>query len=607
MRRIDWMGSVCLATLLETGAAQAQRPPGAPLPPPSGRAVARSDRQEYTLLLIDQAQMMADLGRRAGFVEGSRFMLHRPVVVRHPVTGRPLHDRFPIGTLRMQTLGESISLFVAEGGMARSPAVGDILTALDAPTETPDAAGESGRAVPRAPVRVAPRAGALEPVSRANPPPELDDAAPTQSDAEPHTPGPTTAGPTTGAQPEAAPASEMQALALAWNETVGRPPEARIARWQRFLQQFPRSSYTPLLRQEVAALVVMRDGLQARATLESSLRAAEGRAAAERRLAALSQIDPPTLLRAGDPAVFALQLPRGAAVSAVLLYVRRGGSGPFEPVPMRLEGDGFARATLPRGWLSTAGVQCFAEAVTASGASVPLWRSANAPHVVEVEPPARVAPLPGGLTRIDLRFEQVDVGTRVNAAGIERVQRFTLVEGDFLRRVRLPWLYGYRAGFGVYDGAGIALSEVESDRPSVGSTVVYGYQELEFALSRLVFFIGRVQLGVHDGGLVGGAQARMRIGVERYTNLVIGGDVLTEVGQRAFFALNFSPARRLPMLAQGEVFNQSVAGGDPMFRFVYQVGWRFNDWFSLAVRGSYQLRNLQNGGFGFGLSPSFDW
>jgi hypothetical protein len=168
-------------------------------------------------------------------------------------------------------------------------------------------------------------------------------------------------------------------------------------------------------------------------------------------------------------------------------------------------------------------------------------------------------------------------------------------------------LYGYRAGFGVYDGAGIALSEVESDRPSVGSTVVYGYQELEFALSRLVFFIGRVQLGVHDGGLVGGAQARMRIGVERYTNLVIGGDVLSEVGQRAFFALNFSPTRRLPMVAQGEVFNQSVAGGDPMFRFVYQVGWRFNDWFSLAARGSYQLRNLQNGGFGFGLSPSFDW
>lgn len=600
------MGSVCLTTLLGTGVAQAQRPPGAPLPPPSGRAVARSELREYTLLLIDQAQMMADLGRRAGFVEGSRFTLHRPVVVRHPVTGRPLHDRFPIGTLRMQTLGESISLFVADGGMSRSPAVGDILTALDAPTETPDAAGDADRAAPRAPVRVAPRTGASQP-PRANPPPEADETVQAEAAPAPGAPGPTTARPTTGVRPEAAPATEMQALALAWNETVGRRPDERIARWQRFLQQFPRSSYAPLLRQEVASLVAMRDGLQARATLESSLRAAEGRAAAERRLEAMSRIDPPTLLRAGDPAVFALQLPRGAEVSAVLLYVRRGGSGPFEPVPMRLEGDGFARATLPRGWLSTAGVQCFAEAVTASGASVPLWRSAAEPHVVEVEPPARVAPLPGGLTRIDLRFEQVDVGTRRNAAGIERVQRFTLVEGDFLRRVRLPWLYGYRAGFGVYDGAGIALSEVESDRPSVGSTVVYGYQELEFALSRLVFFIGRVQLGVHDGGLVGGAQARMRIGVERYTNLVIGGDVLSEVGQRAFFALHFSPTRRLPMVAQGEVFNQSVAGGDPMFRFVYQVGWRFNDWFSLAVRGSYQLRNLQNGGFGFGLSPSFDW
>ncbi len=551
---------------------------------------------------------MADLGARAGFSEGARFALHRPVVVRHPVTGRPLHDRFPIGTLRLQTLGESMSLFVVEGAMGRSPAVGDILVALDPPEPRspgpPEPAPQPrpGRTPrPQAPGVVEASAGATpSPRPAAGTPPSTPPPSPAAA-------SPAAASPAAASSAGAVPNPEAQELALAWNETVGRPAEDRVARWQRFLTQFPRSSYAPTLRREVAALIAMRDGLRSRDALARDLQQATARAEAERRLATLSAVDPPTVLRAADPAVIALQLPRGAQVSAVILYVRRGREGPYEAVPMGLEGDDFARVRLARGWLSTAGVDCFAEAVSAAGRSLPLWRSPEAPHHIEVEEPARVAPLPGGLTRIDLRFEQADVGTRTNAAGIQRVQRFTLVEGDFLRRIRLPWLYGYRAGFGVYSGAGIALSAVESDRASVGSTVVYGYQELEFALSRLVFVIGRAQLGVAEQGLVGGAQVRLRIGVERYTNLVMGGDVLTEVGQRAFFALNFHPTQRLPMMAQGEVFNQSVAGGDPMFRFVFQTGWRFTDWFSLSIRGSYQLRNLQNGGFGFGLSPSFDW
>ncbi|MFO0652297.1 MAG: hypothetical protein U0326_39120 [Polyangiales bacterium] len=61
------------------------------------------------------------------------------------------------------------------------------------------------------------------------------------------------------------------------------------------------------------------------------------------------------------------------------------------------------------------------------------------------------------------------------------------------------------------------------------------------------------------------------------------------------------------MMAQGEVFNQSVAAGDPMFRFIAQVGWRIARWVTVSARGSYQLRNIENGGFGGGLSTTFDW
>jgi len=582
--------------------AEAQRPPA------GGTTPAR--QREFTLLLIDHGEYMADVGRATGFAEGATFTLFRPVVVRHPVTRQALRDRFPIGALRLRSQGETMSLLAADGSMARIPAVGDILIPeeSDDPTPLPVRPVSSPRrtasvpATAAVPATVATSGQPAPPRTTAPPPPASSLANPPANPPAPSRP--------TAVSAEAAPvvnASEAQELTAAWNETVGRPLDARITRWLRFLEAFPRSAYAPMLRREVGALVAVRDRLESREALVTQLQSASARIESGRPLTRLSSIDPPTVLRAGDPAVIALQLSRGATVSAVMLYVRRGHEGPFRALPMRLEGDGFARLRLPRAWLSTAGVDCFAEAISAEGVSLPLWRSATEPHTIEVEPPARVAPLPPGLTRIDLRFEQVDVGTRINAAGINRVQRFTLIEADFLRRVRLPWLYGYRAGFGVYDGTGIALSAVESDQASQNSTVVYGYQELEFKLHRLAYFIARGQLGVHDQGLVGGIQLRLRIGVERYTNLVVGGDVLTEVGQRAFFALNFHPTARLPMMAQGEVFNQSVAGGDPMFRFVFQTGWRFTEWFSLSARVSYQLRNLDNGGFGFGLSPSFDW
>ena len=88
---------------------------------------------------------------------------------------------------------------------------------------------------------------------------------------------------------------------------------------------------------------------------------------------------------------------------------------------------------------------------------------------------------------------------------------------------------------------------------------------------------------------------------------MFGGDVLAGVGQRAFFAFNFFPHTRMPTTAEGEVFNQEFDGGDPMFRFIGQTGYRFAPWCTLAVRASYQLRRLDRGGFGGGLALNFDW
>jgi hypothetical protein len=121
---------------------------------------------------------------------------------------------------------------------------------------------------------------------------------------------------------------------------------------------------------------------------------------------------------------------------------------------------------------------------------------------------------------------------------IEQHLQFALVEGDFLQRLGAGVLYGYRVGFGVYSGEGTALSEVDTTAAARVATVIYGYHELEFAFSDFVHGMSRVQVGVYGGGLVLGAQLRLRVGDERRTNAVVGGDLLSEVGQRAFFTLN---------------------------------------------------------------------
>jgi hypothetical protein len=244
------------------------------------------------------------------------------------------------------------------------------------------------------------------------------------------------------------------------------------------------------------------------------------------------------------------------------------------------------------------------------GAEVTAMGSAGSPRRVSVTRRDDDLPARGDRTRIDLRGEYADVGSRTvtTAAGSRfRAQRFYLVEGDFFQRLEVSFLYGYRVGFGVYEGEGVSLALVDTDVASARSTVIYGYHELEFEIVRALHVMVRGALGVHGEGIVGGAQLRLRIGEERRTNLVLGGDLFNQIGQRAFFALNVNAHPRVPLLAQAEVFNQSFSGGDPMFRFIAQVGVRATSWLTIAARGSYQLRNIQNGGFGGGLSTTFHW
>lgn len=542
----------------------------------SAQPAPEASHREGTVVRVDGDLLVVDLGRDSGLVEGERVPVLRPITVRHPITGQSLRDRFPLGTLQVYSVGGALSVLRRSEALLRPPAVGDRVVSPNAPE-------------PREPARPTSAVAMATPGATPRP------ARPTP---QPTTPPPIAAAweepppPSTAPPPSAAPGvdAEERAVLTVFLSTLGQRPADRVARWTAYLREHRESPWSERVRAEIASLL--------HTAIEPPPRPAAPPLPTARGALATS-------LRLGDPARVALQV-AGAPVLGGRISARRPGAERYVTVTLARDGDGFVRGEVPPSLVTLEGFEYFVELDTEGGAAVSVVGSAESPRRVLVEPGPGDAPDPRGRTRIDLRADFADVGSRTIGSRYV-AQRFVLVEGDFLQRLDSRVLYGYRVGFGVYSGEGLPLSQLAGDLAAQPSTVVYGYHELEFSPSGFVHVIARVQVGVHRGGLVGGAQARLRIGEERRTNLVLGGDVLTEVGQKAFFALNFQPHPAVPMLAQGEVFNQSIASGDPMFRVVAQVGWRATRWLTLAARGSYQLRNIQNGGFGAGLSTTFDW
>ncbi len=565
----------------------------------NGPQTEQTQRPSGVVVRLEAGRLIVAMEHPASVVVGARMGLFRPLTVRHPVTHRTLTDRIPLGVVVIEHVGAELTTARASGDLADTPRAGDVVASTD-DASLPPTIYEAPAAPPREPPRetpprvTPPAAPPLPPLSALPPPPGT--APPRVTAPTPPTPPPQQQP----SQPPAAPAvsSEERQLSDALIVGLGRTPEERAMLYQRYLLQHRDSPYAPSLRTEISALRQFAWAMQQVSSSGATQRPTGPRLMTEATL--------PDSLREGDPCVIAIQLDPAGGLGEGALFVRREGSPTYERVAMRAEGDAYLRATIPQSFVVAGTIEYFIEVSRSDGQTVALVGRADRPRSVEVLAPPEGPPPPEGRSRVDLRGEVADVGTRT-VAGVQRVQRFVTVEGDFLQRLESRWLYGYRVGFGVYDGDALSLSALATPNPSVHTRVIYGYHELEFAFSDFVHLIARLQVGVFREGMVFGTQARLRIGNERRTNVLLGGDVLGEVGQRAFFALNFAPVEQVPMMAQGEVFNQSVAAGDPMFRFIAQVGWRIARWVTVSARGSYQLRNIENGGFGGGLSTTFDW
>jgi hypothetical protein len=525
-----------------------------------------------TIVRIEGDDVFLDVGREA--LAGARSLtVYRRVVVRHPLTRKSLADRFAIGELQIVQAGDSLTLARAAATPARPFGVGD-----GAEAQVPVASGAAD-AQPQ------PAAGASAAGSAAAAAASRGGQAVTDSAAAPAS-------------------SEAAELLRHFQATLAQSPEYRARVYDAYLRRYPRSAYRAFLDQEIRYLHAWERAAAARTRDRESVQ----RAAL---LASAVELLPPEQLPAGKAVELALLIRPEAEVRGLVLHVRGAGAdgGDYRSLAMQLDGRGHARARIAAELVRAPGLQFFVEAVNTRGESVSAFASAHAPHEITVpsEPvPAERRRDPAMRVRVSSELASFD-----DTSGRDY---FLINEGDFFYRIRHGHLYGIRMGYGRFDGRGGTVEELDElalEPQPAGFT--YAFFEGEFALSELVGLALRGTLGLgqpdpgEQGEIAGGFQTRLRIGEPTATHLVIAGELLPEIGQRALLYLGWELIERVPMAAEVQVTDQPVNSDELAVRIVYELGYRITDRVAFALRPSYQLRTIRHAGPGVGLSATFDW
>jgi hypothetical protein len=506
--------------------------------------VAQAQEPRGTVVRIDDEELVLDLGReRVG--EGTELEVYRSVRVHHPVTEAQLEDRFVIGRVRIVQAGATLSLARAVGAPSRPFEVGDTVEA------------ERARA-PHAP--------------------DADEAV------EPSDP-------------------EARAVLEAWRRTLGLAPPERVTVYQRFLEAHPESRFVPFVQREVAALKAWVRAAEAATDVERR------RALAARRLIDSVRGQPLRRAREGARAAVAVVADPDGPVRSLLLYVRPEREGAaYERVQMERDPNGHARADVPEALVTPPAFAYFVVAVDRHGRGEPVLGTGEDPVRVQVAPRDPVVPKEPR-SRVRLSTEVVSFDGR---SGDDVM---TVTEGDFLYRTLHGVLYGVRVGYGHFRGRGAPLEVLDAGGAPEVAAFTYGFFELELRLHRLFSVMARATVGLgqlerdelDQSGLRGGFQGRIRIGPERGTHLVVAGESIPELGQRAFLGLHWEAIEHWPMGAEVHVTDQPVASGDLAVRGVFEVGRRFADVAALSARLSFQGRRIDHSGFGAGLAATFDW
>lgn len=517
------------------------------------------------MLAVQASDLILDLAAASGLGVGWRIELWRPIRLRHPVTGRTIEDRFRIGTLTLTQVRPHLSLAVPEGALERAPQPGDVVIAVAETASSSAAATAAEAAIP--PALVAPAESAAAAV-----------------------------------EPGAADGAELSQL---FDALRGSTPEQRIAAYVAFAKAHPGHRHRATLLEQASQL---RELIGGKAAPRASV---------------LTRHEPPELALVGQPLSLAVQL--GVPREGVLLHYKPAASSVYQTVSASSAGGTFFVIRVPGDAVRDDGLSYFMETVDAAGQARRLVGTSEAPITVATRRNWDIATPRRPAATVQLSADYADFNRLRNN------DRDYRLEVDFGLRLNDLGLRALRSGFGVYRGVGgtlVDLDELGKSARQVGLT--YGYLEAEYALRQSFSLIGRTLLGLNAEGVRSGLQAHVRIGSDRATNVTLGGELLGSIGVRGITQLTIAPLSRFPIVLRSEVGNQpagvvadaehvrpeqvgapvestSTGESDVGVRGIVQVGYRVLPELVLSARASYQGRNINHSGPGFGGAVQYSW
>jgi hypothetical protein len=495
------------------------------------------------VLRIEGADAFVDLGRADAAEPGERLRVYRVVEVRHPTTGKMIRDRFLLGEVEVLEAGETLSRIAPPDELLARLEVGD----------------------------------EVEPVN-----PLLPREAPTAPPPGSAQQGPVASTPSTGGPSDA----ERTALRTTWNAALKLPPAERARVWEQFLSTWPQSDLSGPIRAEIALL---------RAAPPDAAKGTPRTAAAP-----VLKVNAPTRALTNEPIVLTLTSLAGPAPRAAMVHWREQGSPTFRTVHMSPEPTGHFRATLPQGAAVEPALQYYVEAVDPQGATLATAGDAKKPKHIDIRRSPRDERIEyRNRSRVRVSNEYVDFNR------FKGNDAYNLFEADFLYRVYTA-VHAVRVGFGNYRGTGTPREQLDSGLPGQPVGFTYGFSELELRLHPSLAVLLNVSAGVTRDGVKGGFDLGLRIGSETGTSLLIRGATIANIGQRGSLALAWDAVKGWPMSAEVVVTNEPI-GEDLGVRLIYTVGRSVTPWLDLTGRVSYQLRDINHSGLGFGLGTTFHW
>ena len=546
---------------------------------------------EPAVLALDGKDIYVELGAKDGVGAGSELELLHEIVATDPVSKKPLRDQFALGTLTVVKAGDRLCVAHADAELAARVLPGDHVRLVSAKRNFIDPWQDRVQKTASLP---APAPGA----------PVIDHATLTRQ---------------------------------AWQDTLGQPPEARIARWKQLLASDPGSPYRKTVETEIGSLekqIAARDAALARARsgapAEKSPRVADlvKQLDGGDSLLLVAPIDRSVPDRAIELA-FVARSP--ADIAHAWLYVRRHGEPGFRRIELVRDGDAYLRGTIDRDVVRAPSVEWYVETTSQIDRTMPAIASASDPAVIEVQPVVTDPPPQPDRSHVDLHVDYVDWTGKLNAG----YDRYYQAEADFTYRFLEP-VYAVRLGFGTLSGVGGPKDYVKNtgcldDAGMYHCTAVtfsYVYMEVEQRLAKNVAVMLRPQFGSLttnamqtstnpcDGPdaeangcrfLTGfGMRGRLRLGEDAGTNLVLGAGFARGVGTLLEAAYHWLPHEVVPVQITVQVTDQPVIENFGV-RLVGDVGLRKLSWFYPSLRLSYQARDIHHTGVSGGLAMNFDW